>query len=293
MTTSSKKPRHQPTQPFPDDPDKLHQIEDWLWIPLRQEWRNVSTKPEEIVRQRFIRTLIDHYGYTLAQMDQERRTQHGHKSPRADIVIWQSAADKDFNRTPALVTECKSDTIDIQIRDYYQGESYTRATGCEFFVATNIRHTAIFKLAPGLPGEFVAINGIPKADDWGNAQRLKAIRESLRAFNRKEFQNLLLVCHNILRDVHKMDPGRAFDTISKILFIKMFIERSGKHGTFTTDFLDRRSDVHLDTDLPVHDDLFEQTKKYYNADDLFAANDKLDISEETFRRIVKELQRFE
>ncbi len=189
--------------------------------------------------------------------------------------------------------ECKTDTIEVQERDYYQGESYTRATGCEFFVATNARHTSVFRLLPGLPGGFVAINEIPKATDWGDAKRLKEIKESLRAFNRKEFQDLLLGCHNILRDVHKMDPGRAFDTISKVLFIKMYIERSGQHGTFSVDYLDRRAAVRLPTDLAVHDGLFEQTKSYYQADELFTAADKLDISEGTFRRIVKELERFD
>ncbi len=288
-----KKPAHKPTMPFPASADTLHREGDWLWIPLRQEWRDVAAKPEEIVRQRFIRTLVEHYSYSLEQMDQERRTQHGHKSPRADIVIWQSTADKTANRTPVLVVECKTETIEIQERDYYQGESYTRAVGCEFFIATNTRHTAIFKLVPGLPGEFVAINEIPKADDWGDAKRLKKIRESLRAFNRKEFQDLLFNCHSILRDVHKMDPGRAFDTISKVLFIKMYVERTGLHGTFTTEYLDRRAALRMPNDPLVHDGLFDLTKDHYKSDDLFAATDKLDISEQTFRRIVKELERFD
>lgn len=291
--STTKKPKHKPSQPFPPEAGSLHQEGPWLWIPLRQEWRDITEKPEEIVRQKFIRTLVEHYGYVLDQMDQERRTQHGHKSPRADIVIWQSAADKAAGRTPVLVVECKADAIEIQERDYYQGESYTRAVGCEFFVATNARHTAVFKLIPGLPGQFVAINEIPKATDWGNAKRLKEIRESLRTFNRKEFQDLLFVCHSILRDVHKMDPGRAFDTISKILFIKMYVERSGLHGTFTTEYLDKRAAIRLPTDPAVHDGLFEQTKAYYKADDLFSATDKLDVSEETFRRIVKQLERFD
>ena len=97
----------------------------------------MANQPEEVVRQRFIRTLVDHYGYALEQIDQERRTQHGHKSPRADIVVWQSVADKTANPcpSPVLVVECKTETIEIQERDYYQGESYTRAVGCEFFVA--------------------------------------------------------------------------------------------------------------------------------------------------------------
>lgn len=289
----TKKPTYQPSLPFPMTADALHQDGSWVWIPLRKEWRDFTAKPEEIVRQKFIRTLVEHYDYSLDQMDQERRTQHGTKSPRADIVIWQSATDKNAGRTPVLVIECKTDTIEVQERDYYQGESYTRATGCEFFIATNARHTAVFKLVPGMPGGFVAINEIPKATDWADAKRLKAIRDSLRTFNRKEFQDLLLVCHSILRDVHKMDPGRAFDTISKILFIKMYIERSGQHGTFTTDYLDRRAAVRLPTDLAVHDGLFEQTKTFYKADDLFTTADKLEISEETFRRIVKQLERFD
>lgn len=289
----TKKPLSAPKHPYPKANDSLHQEGHWLWLPLRGQWRDVSAKPEEIVRQKFIRTLLEHYGYALEQMDQERRTQHGHKSPRADIVVWATAADKEAARTPVLVIECKTDTIDIQERDYYQGESYTRAVGCEFFVATNARHTAVFRLVPGLPGSFVAINEIPKASDWGNAKRLKEIRESLRTFNRKEFQDLLFVCHSILRDVHKMDPGRAFDTISKILFIKMYIERSGLHGTFTIEYLDQRAASRMPNDAQVHDALFELTKDYYKADDLFATTDKLEISEATFRRIVKELQRFD
>lgn len=151
----------------------------------------------------------------------------------------------------------------------------------------------MFKLVPGAPGEFVPINEIAKAADWGDAQRIEEIRNELRAFNRREFQNLLFKCHSILRDVHKMDPGRAFDTISKILFVKMYVERSGLHGTFAVDYLDQRDASRMPDDLPVHDGLFDLTKKYYKADDLFLATDRLDISEETFRRIVKELERFD
>ena len=293
--TKTKKPTTPPTQPFPLEADKLHHIANWLWIPLRGEWRDVSAKPEELVRQRFIRVLVEHYGYDLEQIDQERRTQAGTKSPRADIVVWESAAHKLVKptRSPVLVVECKTESIEIQERDYYQGESYTRATGCELFVATNARHTSVFRLLPGLPGGFAAINEIPKATDWGDAKRLKEIKESLRVFNRKEFQDLLFVCHSILRDVHKMDPGRAFDTISKILFLKMYVERSGLHGTFTLDYLGKRAASRMPNDPQVHDGLFELTKDFYNADALFTASDKLDISEATFRRIVKELERFD
>ena len=43
----------------------------------------------------------------------------------------------------------------------------------------------------------------------------------------------------------------------------------------------------------VHDRLFDLTKDYYKADDLFTDTDRLEISEQTFRRIVGELERFD
>ena len=291
--TTRTKPKTAPAAPFPAKPETLHEHGGWLWIPLREEWRDVAGKPEEVVRQHFIRHLRDNYGYALAQMDQERQTMHGHRSPRADIVVWETKEAKAANRAPVLVIECKAEGVEIEMRDYYQGESYTRATGCEFFVAHNARQTAVFRLVPGAPGEFVQINEFPKAADWGDAKRIEEIRNTLRAFNRREFQDLLFKCHSILRDVHKMEPGRAFDTISKVLFVKMYVERSGLHGTFTVDYLDLRASTRLPTDPLVHDGLFEQTKQHYKADDLFAAADRLEISEDTFRRIVKELERFD
>lgn len=293
--SKTKRPTSAPPTSWPTDPAKLHQEGNWIWLPLKREWRDITAKPEELVRQRFIRHLCENYGYSLEQMRQEQRMISGSRSARADIVVWETSAKAAAGPgvSPVLVIECKAESVEINLRDYYQGESYTRSAGAEFFVATNNRFSGVFKLVPGAPGDFVQINEIAKASDWGDAKRLEEIRSKLRVFNRKEFQDLLFKCHSILRDVHKMDPGRAFDTISKILFVKMYVERSGMHGTFSVDFLDRRASTRLSTDPQVHDGLFEQTKSYYKADDLFAATDRLEISEETFRRIVKELQRFD
>jgi type I restriction enzyme M protein len=57
------KPKHKPSLPFPPAADTLHRKGTWLWIPLRKEWRDVTTKPEEVVRQHFLRTEVEHYGY--------------------------------------------------------------------------------------------------------------------------------------------------------------------------------------------------------------------------------------
>lgn len=285
------KPTSPPKTPFPET--GLHQQGDYLWLPLKNEWRNWQGKPEEVVRQEFIRHLCTVLDYEPGQIGQELKTQSGTRSSRADIAVWASANDKVNGASPKLVVECKAESVGIDLRDYYQGESYARAAGAEFFIAHNRRFTEIFRVVPALPGEFVAVSEIPKAGDWGDAKRMAAIKAGQRAFNRSEFTKLLRDSHNILRNVHKMEPGIAFDTISKILFIKMFVERAGLHGTFTTDYLDRRNALRLPGDAPLHEQLFAQTKNYYKADHLFTENDKLDISDATFRRIIKVLQSFD
>ena len=283
---AKKKPEPQPYA----KPDQIQIRGNEVFCPLRERW--LKATPEERVRQEFILFLRDHYGYVLDQMAQERKTQHGRRSPKADIVVYPSPQAKTEGKTPLIVVECKAETVDIHPRDYYQGESYARAVGCELFVTHNKRQTAVFKLVPGTPGEAVQINDLPRAADWEDAKRIEAIKNSTRAFSRKEFQDLLFKCHSILRDVHKMEPGRAFDAISKVLFIKMYIERTGKWGTFTTEFLDKRNAVRLPTDKPVHEQLFDQTKTNYESDEILDEGEQLEISEETFRRLVKELERF-
>lgn len=256
-------------------------------------WR--EPKPEELVRQAFILHLHHHYGYAFEQMLDEQKTQSGRKSSKADIAIWDTPAARNQKPRPSpkIVVECKAQNVTIHPKDFYQGESYGRASGAEFLVMHNERQTAFFRVVPGLPGELVPITELPKASDWSDANKIEAIKKATREFSREEFRDLLFRCHCILRDNHKMPPGEAFDTISKILFVKMYIERTGTWGTFTTDFLDLREKTRLPNDKPVHVQLFEQTKKFYTPDELFSEKDKLDeISDATFRRIVKELAKF-
>ena len=58
-------------------------------------------KPEEEVRQKYICRLVDSYGYSLDQMDQEiqvSNSQRGQGAARADIVVWRSKEDKESKK---------------------------------------------------------------------------------------------------------------------------------------------------------------------------------------------------
>ncbi|MDP9903123.1 restriction endonuclease subunit M [Arthrobacter bambusae] len=281
-----------PDSDFGADGD-LHRHGDLLWIPLRQRWSTVVGKPEELVRQEWVRRLVQEGGYSLGQMDQERRDlTHGTGSPRADIVVWGSAELKAQGAEALMVVETKAVDGPVILSDFRQGESYARAGGSEFLVAATASAHSTYQLTKGFPGRATQVNSWPTKADFADARKLEQLKSSLRVFDRDEFQKLLFDCHSLLRDHHAMTPDRAFDTISRVLFIKLDIERNGQWGTFTTDYLDKRKRYMRGSDAPLHQVLFDETKQSFKADNLFEDNDTLDISPATFRELVSKLQRF-
>jgi type I restriction enzyme M protein len=283
-------PKINPPAPYGTPAKPLHRDGDWIWAPLRREWRKAT--PEEVVRQQIIHRLHVHYGYALEQMAQERRTQSGRKSPKADVVVCKDAAALQDNRDYVLVIETKSDNVSIDPRDYDQGESYARAVGSEFLMTHNSKETRVFRLVPGAPGKRIDIEDAPRSTDLADQRRLSAIRRTTKAFSREEFRKLLFECHTILRDTHKMEPGQAFDQISKVLFIKMGVERAGNDRRFSREFIDEYQALRGIRGEEVMKDLFTDTRRQYSAEGLFDESDHLAISLETFKRLVERLERF-
>lgn len=96
-----------------------------IYCPLKGKW--LVTKPEERVRQKYITVLVNEYGYSLDQMDQELKvtnSSRGQGNARADIVIWKSKADKDAKKAAFIVVECKAENVKVRVEDYYQGFNY-------------------------------------------------------------------------------------------------------------------------------------------------------------------------
>jgi len=284
-------PRQVPATPFADDGRACHRISEWMWVPLRNRWTDVTHKPEEIVRQEWVRRLVVEGDFNLDQLDQEVRSlAHGHGSPRADIVVWPSAAAKVNAEACILVVETKAADGPVLPSDFVQGNSYARVGGAGFLVCATATAHAVYELPPGLPAQVREINDWPRKADFGSERRLRKLRDSLRIFDRDEFQKLLVSCHGLLRDAQAMSPDQAFDTISKVLFIKLHIERTGNHGTFTTHYLNDAKRFYSGV-RPLHETMFDQTKEAYAADDLFDDNE-LGISDSTFRELVGKLERF-
>jgi len=230
-----------------------------IWSHLRQKW--LDETPEEFVRQSYLPVLVNEYGYSLDQMDEELEvTGRGSGHARADFVIWRSAEDKANQKNPLIIVECKSDNVTISVKDYGQGDNYARLTGAKFFVTHNNRETKFWRVIhdsmPKYPEE---IENIPHASD--SDKEIEELLSKLKTFREDEFAKLLHECHNVIRNREKLDPAAAFDEIAKILFVKVYVERELKakrqrKNIFSAEFLDEQLG-----DDPLND-LFEKTKRF-------------------------------
>lgn len=268
-----------------------------IFAPLKN--KELVLTPEERVRQEYICRLVNHYGYELAQMDQELQVNNSHRGQgkaRADIVVWKSASAKSNDDAATIVVECKAEHITIREEDYFQGYNYAAWAGADFFVTTNLKETRVFKVNKGkLPKRLEEIVDIPKAEELTNAKKIKELLSQTKAFTRDEFSKLLFKCHNIIRNNDKLSPETAFDEISKVLFMKIRYERNNT-GTqiFSAEEFAKLREAYDKTkskqSLPFYQQLFESTKDDYVKDDLFEPNDTIKIKEASFEAIVKELE---
>lgn len=261
-----------------------------IWSHIRQMWFDET--PEERVRQEYLCILVNEYGFSLEQMDEEKSvTGRGSGDARADFLMWRAPNEKNEGKTAFIVVECKADNVTIDAKTYNQGANYAQYERAKFFVTHNSRETKYWKvnLQKRMPN-FEEIENIPHAD--ASDKEIDELISRLKVFKEDEFAKLLHECHNVIRNREKKDPAAAFDEIAKILFIKMDIERRLREGRarkniFTADFLDEQALLYND---PINA-LFKETKKDYKADNIFD-DESVNLKINTAREIVKLLERY-
>ncbi len=275
---------------MPEEPITVRRQKGQIWSHVRSKW--LLETPEEAVRQEFLCILVNDYGFTLEQIDEEVSIPgpRGNKNARADFVIWRTLEDRREGKTALIVVECKADNVAIDQTTYEQGANYANNERAKFFVAHNRRSTKFFKvdLAKRAPN-YQEVKDIPHAD--ASDKEIKELLSHLRPFEGKEFADLLHQCHNIIRNNEHLDPAAAFDEIAKILFVKVWVERRLKEkkerkNLFTVDFL--KSQL---SKSPINS-LFDETKEAYRADKIFEKDERINLRPATVEGIVKKLESY-
>lgn len=260
-----------------------------IWSHVRHKW--LIETPEEAVRQTYLTVLVNEYGFRPEQIKEEESViGRGAGQARADFIVWRTMQDKADEKPPLIIVECKSDNVTIKQDDYHQGEHYARFAGAPFFVTHNTRETRFWRVRKDkMPGYIQEIENIPHAN--ASDKDIDDLIAKLRTFKEDEFADLLHKCHNAIRNREHLDPAAAFDEIAKVLFIKTWVEREMRRkkqrlNLFTADWLDTQ----LGED-PLQE-LFRQTKDAFRNDNLFDANERLNLKAATGREIVKLLESY-
>ncbi len=201
-----------------------------IYAPLTKKW--LLNQPEELVRQEFICKLVNDYGYSLKQMDQEVKlttSVRGTGRASADLVIWKSEEEKKKKKTAFLVVELKANNLKLKVEDCYQGYNYATWSRAKLFAVSNGNELQVYKtIEEELPLKLQPVNDIPLAKDIYDSEKLEKVLAKTKEFTGNEFARLLHKCHNIIRNNDKLGPAESFDEISKILFVKIMYERNPK-----------------------------------------------------------------
>ena len=270
-----------------------------IFSPIRNKY--FDAQPEEIVRQEFICKLINEYGYSLSQMDEEVKlttSQRGTGRASADIVVWKNEDEKKKKKTAFLVVELKAPELRLKVEDCYQGYNYATWSRAKLFAISNGKELQVYKtVEEELPLKLQPVNDIPHIDTILDDKKLEESLAKTKEFTGDEFAKLLHKCHNIIRNNDKLSPEASFDEISKILFIKIMYERNPKQeAIFSLKQFERLKEAwnmsrgKSESESSYMQRLFEDVKAEFLTDNIFDENEKIKLRERSFEQIVKELE---
>ncbi|MGI8906779.1 MAG: N-6 DNA methylase [Candidatus Sumerlaeaceae bacterium] len=177
-------------------------------------------KPEEIVRQLYLKKLLEDYGYPKDRIALEKRVYFGSSvhEKAADIVIWE----KGTTDTPYIIIECKKPKRKDGLE---QLKSYCNAEGSPIGVWTNGGETIYLHRED--PNLFRNLDGIPRAD-----QKLADLLNQPWTLEDLEKQNILVEERTSLKDVILdmedlvlANAGvDAFEEVFKLIYAKLYDE---------------------------------------------------------------------
>lgn len=243
--------------------------------------KEIQLKPEEAVRQMFIRKLIDEYGYQPAQIAVEHPIHFGRETKRADIVIFEP----NHPTTEYIIVEVKKP----KLKDgKEQLKSYCHATGATMGVWSNGEKISFYQRKA--PNYFEDIPDIPRA-----GQKLKDILRERRTIKNLIDEDKLLrenkTLADLIRELEDEVLANAgvdvFEEVFKLIYTKLFDEMLG--GRDTSRVLEFWNYGETDAELKdTIQNLFDRAKAKWQG--VFAADDRIKLTPSHLAICVSSLQ---
>jgi len=204
------------------------------WYKQNSTYEGAEEVIEEFVRQWALNQLITVYSYPKEWVGErltiEEPVKMGSSEKQADIAI------KNTNRRPFLYVETKKKNVSYQEfqeaekqLETYLASTHTATIG----LVTDGKETKCLRKKID-PNDFEYIADIPAYED-GAFVKIKLTREIPKSDpSRKtgllpitdKYKRLLVECHNIVRDIDGLHDDEALDELAKIIYVKIFDERS-------------------------------------------------------------------
>ena len=249
-----------------------------------------TDRPEEHVRQRIARSLIEDYGYSQEDLEVEFRIRIGSSRRALDLVIFPPGVHH-RQENLSIVVECKRETIKPTDRDngIDQLHSYMSAClNCQFgmWVGSELQVWERVDSGDGLH-EFLSATDIPRFGSDAPtpphfSDLVPAHDELITVFKR---------CHNYIYGNEGIQKEPAFQEFLKIIFCKVYDEDNlVDQLKFFIGNSERRSDVgrrHLRNAITQ---LFQSVKERYPY--IFEEDAQIQLNDSVLAYIVGELQRF-
>lgn len=218
--------------------------------------KEIKLTPEEIVRQLFVRTLINRYQYPIKRIAVEVPVNFGREVKRADIVVF----DKDRPNVPYIMVELKKP----KLKDgKEQLRSYCNATGSPMGVWSNGGSISYYHRKD--PNYFEDITDIPTAyqsisDVLNERFTIDDLIAKDKLINeKKSLKDLILEMEDEVLANAGVD---VFEEVFKLVFTKLYDEMSGVRQR--TRLLEFRNTGQTETELKTKiQTLFDKAKKQW------------------------------
>ena len=242
-------------------------------------------KPEEHVRQRWARSLVEEYGYPKSDLGINVKIAMGRARKEADLVIFRQGK-KHTQEEAAIIVEAKRDDKKPSDKKHGTGQliSYMAASPvCRWGLWVGQERHA-YERHPET-GEISRIGDIPR---FGDEEPQPPIRTDLVPAH--DLSSVFRRCHNYIYANSGLQKAEAFHEMLKLIFCKSFDEEEGADAlAFSIQSKERASESGLRRLMEDRlDPLFSKIQQRYPF--IFGEGENIELAPRVAAYVVYELQ---
>jgi len=239
--------------------------------------------PEENVRQRWARSLVEEYGYSKDDMGIEVQIKVGTKRKRCDLVIYRQGTEHIRNNIFVIIEAKRDDIENLNDPQDMHGQLMTymsACSGCRFGLWVGKERQAYEKV----DNRIEVVSDIPRC---GEPDPRRPTRHDLKRTH--EMKSVFKRCHNYIHVNEGLQKADAFLEMLKLIFCKALDEEEGGDELeFAASPEERRNEAgqrRIKEDRI--DPLFQQVCEQYS---FFQEDEKIELNPCTVAYVVSELQ---